>query len=85
VRTVHDRCPDVIQKQYIANTSGSKYKYCFGVIGSWAGAGGWRAGGDELASWRLNPSGKPEGSGWSCHKTKPEPNQSQQDQTRPTR
>jgi hypothetical protein len=30
-------------------------------------------------------SGKLEGSGWSCHKTKPEPNQSQQDQTRPKR
>jgi hypothetical protein len=30
----------------------------------------------------LCASGKLEGSGWSCHKTKPEQNQSQQDQTR---
>jgi hypothetical protein len=37
----------------------------------------------SIDSEALPPSGKPEGSGWSCHKTKPEPNQSRQDQTRP--
>jgi hypothetical protein len=40
---------------------------------------------DAFTQFKAMVSGQPEGSGWSCHKTKPEPNQSQQDQTRLTR